>query len=38
MELGAELGMALHRTEREMEVHDKNKDEFVSFSEYEPLN
>lgn len=26
----------LHRTQREMEVHDKNKDGFVSFSEYEP--
>ncbi|XP_016460864.1 uncharacterized protein LOC107784272 [Nicotiana tabacum] len=26
----------LHRTEREMEVHDKNHDAFVSFSEYEP--
>lgn len=26
----------LHRTRREMEVHDKNKDGFVSFSEYEP--
>lgn len=25
----------LHRTEREMEVHDKNKDGFVSFAEYE---
>ncbi|KAH6831381.1 Calcium-binding EF hand family protein [Perilla frutescens var. hirtella] len=26
----------LHRTEREMEVHDKNKDGFVSLAEYEP--
>lgn len=26
----------LHRTQREMEVHDKNKDGFVSFAEYEP--
>ncbi|RAL39981.1 hypothetical protein DM860_008121 [Cuscuta australis] len=26
----------LHRTEREMEVHDKNRDGYVSFSEYEP--
>ncbi|KAL6579459.1 hypothetical protein OROMI_009675 [Orobanche minor] len=26
----------MHRTERDMEVHDKNKDGFVSFSEYEP--
>ncbi|CAH9096778.1 unnamed protein product [Cuscuta epithymum] len=26
----------LHRTEREMEVHDKNRDGFVSFAEYEP--
>ncbi|KAF7810564.1 Calcium-binding EF-hand [Senna tora] len=26
----------LHRTQREMEVHDKNHDGFVSFSEYEP--
>ncbi|XP_057773602.1 uncharacterized protein LOC130992856 [Salvia miltiorrhiza] len=26
----------LHRTQREMEVHDKNKDGFVSLSEYEP--
>ncbi|KAG8382608.1 hypothetical protein BUALT_Bualt05G0095200 [Buddleja alternifolia] len=26
----------LHRTERDMEVHDKNKDGFVSFAEYEP--
>ncbi|XP_056693726.1 uncharacterized protein [Spinacia oleracea] len=25
-----------HRTEREMELHDKNRDGFVSFSEYEP--
>ncbi|KAI3453256.1 hypothetical protein Pfo_009919 [Paulownia fortunei] len=25
----------LHRTEREMEVHDRNKDGFVSFAEYE---
>ncbi|WCJ38989.1 Calcium-binding EF hand family protein [Euphorbia peplus] len=25
-----------HRTEREMEVHDKNRDGFISFSEYEP--
>ncbi|GMH07060.1 hypothetical protein Nepgr_008900 [Nepenthes gracilis] len=26
----------LHRTQREMEVHDKNRDGFVSFAEYEP--
>lgn len=26
----------MHRTQREMEVHDKNKDGFVSFAEYEP--
>ncbi|CAI9097093.1 OLC1v1033414C2 [Oldenlandia corymbosa var. corymbosa] len=26
----------LHRSQREFEVHDKNKDGFVSFSEYEP--
>ncbi|KAL6566265.1 hypothetical protein OROGR_001880 [Orobanche gracilis] len=26
----------MHRTERDMEVHDKNKDGFVSFPEYEP--
>ncbi|XP_019163688.1 PREDICTED: calumenin [Ipomoea nil] len=26
----------LHRTEREMETHDKNRDGFVSFAEYEP--
>lgn len=26
----------LHRTQREMELHDKNHDGFVSFSEYEP--
>ncbi|KAK6931769.1 EF-hand domain, partial [Dillenia turbinata] len=26
----------MHRTEREMELHDKNRDGFVSFSEYEP--
>ncbi|XP_051148696.1 uncharacterized protein LOC127263630 [Andrographis paniculata] len=26
----------LHRTEREMEIHDKNKDGFVTFAEYEP--
>ncbi|CAO2814017.1 unnamed protein product [Amaranthus hypochondriacus] len=25
-----------HRTQREMELHDKNHDGFVSFSEYEP--
>ncbi|KAE8637526.1 hypothetical protein CSA_022901 [Cucumis sativus] len=26
----------LHRTQRELETHDKNHDGFVSFSEYEP--
>ncbi|XP_052203900.1 uncharacterized protein LOC127809188 [Diospyros lotus] len=26
----------LHRTQRDMELHDKNHDGFVSFSEYEP--
>nr|GMD16540.1 calumenin-B [Ipomoea batatas] len=26
----------LHRTEREMEAHDKNRDGLVSFAEYEP--
>ncbi|KAJ8546505.1 hypothetical protein K7X08_032382 [Anisodus acutangulus] len=26
----------LHRTQRDMEVHDKNHDGFVSFDEYEP--
>ncbi|KAJ8428138.1 hypothetical protein Cgig2_011511 [Carnegiea gigantea] len=26
----------LHRSQREMELHDKNHDGFVSFSEYEP--
>ncbi|XP_010547693.1 PREDICTED: reticulocalbin-2-like [Tarenaya hassleriana] len=26
----------IHRTQREMDVHDRNKDGFVSFSEYEP--
>ncbi|KAK1307287.1 hypothetical protein QJS10_CPA10g01434 [Acorus calamus] len=26
----------LHRTERDLEVHDKNHDGFVSFKEYEP--
>lgn len=26
----------MHRTQRELELHDKNKDGFVSFSEYEP--
>ncbi|KAL2938996.1 Calumenin [Bienertia sinuspersici] len=25
-----------HRTQREMELHDKNRDSFVSFSEYDP--
>ncbi|KAI9084985.1 hypothetical protein K1719_032977 [Acacia pycnantha] len=28
----------LHRTQREMEIHDKNHDGFISFSEYEPPN
>ncbi|CAL1387936.1 unnamed protein product [Linum trigynum] len=26
----------LHRTQREMDVHDKNHDGFISFSEYDP--
>ncbi|KAJ4718792.1 Calcium-binding EF hand family protein [Melia azedarach] len=26
----------MHSTQREMEIHDKNKDGFVSFAEYEP--
>lgn len=26
----------MHRTQREMDTHDKNHDGFVSFSEYEP--
>ncbi|PSR90937.1 Calumenin like [Actinidia chinensis var. chinensis] len=26
----------LHRTQREMELHDKNRDGFVSFAEYDP--
>lgn len=26
----------LHRTKRDMEMHDKNRDGFVSFAEYEP--
>lgn len=26
----------MHRTQREMELHDKNRDGFVSFTEYEP--
>lgn len=26
----------MHRTQRELEVHDKNKDGYVSFQEYEP--
>ncbi|XP_010452869.1 PREDICTED: calumenin-A-like [Camelina sativa] len=26
----------IHRTQRDMDVHDKNKDGFISFSEYEP--
>jgi len=26
----------LHRSQREMELHDKNHDAFVSFSEYDP--
>lgn len=26
----------MHRTRRDMDVHDKNKDGFISFSEYEP--
>ncbi|XP_057481583.1 uncharacterized protein LOC130768527 [Actinidia eriantha] len=26
----------MHRTQREMELHDKNRDGFVSFAEYEP--
>lgn len=27
---------AMHRSQRELETHDKNKDGFVSFAEYEP--
>lgn len=30
------LKEVLHRSEREMELHDKNKDGFVSFEEFEP--
>ncbi|KAJ8759335.1 hypothetical protein K2173_006855 [Erythroxylum novogranatense] len=30
------LKEVLHRTEREMDIHDKNHDGFVSFTEYEP--
>lgn len=26
----------IHRTQRDMDVHDRNKDGFISFSEYEP--
>lgn len=26
----------MHRTQRDMDVHDRNKDGFISFSEYEP--
>lgn len=26
----------MHRTQREMELHDKNRDGHVSFAEYEP--
>lgn len=26
----------MHRTQREMELHDKNRDGYVSFAEYEP--
>ena len=26
----------MHRSQRDMDVHDRNKDGFVSFSEYEP--
>ncbi|XP_029119008.1 uncharacterized protein [Elaeis guineensis] len=26
----------MHRTERDMELHDKNRDGFISFDEYEP--
>lgn len=26
----------LHRTQRELETHDKNNDGFVAFTEYEP--
>jgi len=26
----------MHRTKRDMELHDKNKDGFVSFKEFEP--
>lgn len=30
------MNAALHRTEREFETHDEDRDGFVSFSEYEP--
>lgn len=26
----------MHRTQREMDVHEKNHDGFISFAEYEP--
>ncbi|KAL3502339.1 hypothetical protein ACH5RR_036788, partial [Cinchona calisaya] len=34
--LGQTEKEVLHRTQRELEIHDKNKDGFLSFSEYEP--
>ncbi|KAJ8769979.1 hypothetical protein K2173_009061 [Erythroxylum novogranatense] len=32
------LREVLHKTQREMEIHDKNHDGFISFSEYGPPN
>ncbi|GAA0150874.1 calmodulin-related [Lithospermum erythrorhizon] len=34
--LAQSLTEVVHRTEREMAIHDKNKDGFVSYAEYEP--